>query len=200
MDISTPQYQELRDDQLWARNRSCQRIIGESKPDPWYWNTSTQVDFTEENEGVWRLEMNWVKWFCDHACLDQYKEEIEILEAEFTRICQFHQKMHDIWLDIAQTSDSDQEPGYAAYAHKQAAMYQTLKNNVIGHWLKHDETRKKLAEQKEKSQKSKIVNQQVQDSMDNEGIDAEDMDDDKESWLDLDNYVQEDLQNEEVID
>ncbi|ESK83543.1 hypothetical protein Moror_11303 [Moniliophthora roreri MCA 2997] len=109
-------------------------VIGESTPDSWYWNTSTQSGSSEREEVVWRLELNRVKWFCDHTCLDRYCEEIEILEAEFTHVCRFHKEMCDIWLKMAQAASDDQEPGYAAYACKQAATYQILLDDVVKHW------------------------------------------------------------------
>uniref|UniRef100_A0A0W0FHS0 Uncharacterized protein n=1 Tax=Moniliophthora roreri TaxID=221103 RepID=A0A0W0FHS0_MONRR len=79
---SDTRYQKLEENQLWARNQSKQHALGESEPDPWYWHRSTAARASEEEESAWILEMNRVKWFCDHTTLDQYKEEVEIVEAD----------------------------------------------------------------------------------------------------------------------
>uniref|UniRef100_A0A0W0FE21 Uncharacterized protein n=1 Tax=Moniliophthora roreri TaxID=221103 RepID=A0A0W0FE21_MONRR len=131
-------------------------VIGESTPDSWYWNTSTQSGSSEREEVVWRLELNRVKWFCDHTCLDRYCEEIEILEAEFTH-----------------AASDDQEPGYAAYACKQAATYQILLDDVEQTGKDHGNT------------------DQSEDALNADG------DCDEEGWLDLENYAQGSFEDKE---
>ncbi|EEB96412.1 hypothetical protein MPER_04461 [Moniliophthora perniciosa FA553] len=56
MDMNDQQNQPLLESQLWGRNRSRQHRIGESQPDPWYWNISRVAGGSEEEQNAWVLE------------------------------------------------------------------------------------------------------------------------------------------------
>ncbi|EEB92637.1 hypothetical protein MPER_08823, partial [Moniliophthora perniciosa FA553] len=56
MDPLNKQYQPLEQNQLWGRNRSRQRRIGESEAEPWYWNVSRVAGSSEKEQKDWLLE------------------------------------------------------------------------------------------------------------------------------------------------
>ena len=67
--------------------------------------------------------MDHVKWFWDRADCDRFREEVEILEAEFERTITSFSRMSDVW---SQLTNSVTGPGSAAYAHRKAVMYHGL--------------------------------------------------------------------------
>ena len=67
-----------------------------------------------------------VKWFRDRADRNRFREEVDILEAEFERTTLSHRRMAEVWTQLA---DTPTHPGSAAYAHKKVAMYSQLQNN-----------------------------------------------------------------------
>jgi hypothetical protein len=66
-----------------------------------------------------------VKWFRDRATRDRFKEEKEILEAEFERTIQSRSRLADTWSQLA-TNHASERPGAAAYASQQSSMYSEL--------------------------------------------------------------------------
>ncbi len=54
----------------------------------------------------------------DHANLDRWSEEVEMLEEERRRIEVSHHRTADTWIQIAHVSDV--ESGASAYAYKMA--------------------------------------------------------------------------------
>ena len=64
-----------------------------------------------------------VKWFRDHADQDRFREEVEILEAEFEWTIKSFMRMSDVWSQLASGETS---PGSAAYAQRKAVMYRSL--------------------------------------------------------------------------
>ncbi|KAK7027904.1 hypothetical protein VNI00_015120 [Paramarasmius palmivorus] len=209
------QYQKLEANQLWVTNHRRQRNLGEPRSDPWYWNVSFRSKTDDEDDNAWLTEMNRVKWFRDRALLDRYKEELEILEAEYTRSCVFHEKMTEIWTALAKESQSDGEFGYTAYAQKQAAVYQMLREDITEHWEKRKGLMKDLI-----SRKTKRTSQQraekAKDSGDG-GLDVGagpvipegdiddstlDDDEDEEGWQDLGKYAQGSVEDDddEMVD
>ena len=69
--------------------------------------------------------MDRVKWFRDRADRDRCREEVQILEAEFDRTIISHQRMAEVWCQLAGEASG---PGSTAYAHKKAKMYHGLAN------------------------------------------------------------------------
>lgn len=67
-----------------------------------------------------------VKWFRDRADRDRFREEMEILEAEFERTIISFRRMASSWLKLADQQLDCQHPGAAAYAHRKVAMYNAL--------------------------------------------------------------------------
>jgi hypothetical protein len=65
-----------------------------------------------------------VKWFRDQAGRDRSREEKDLLEEEFERTQASFDLMAAIWTELARRPE--RTPGSAAYAYKQAAMYQEL--------------------------------------------------------------------------
>lgn len=72
--------------------------------------------------------MDRVKWFRERANRDRYREEVEILEADFERTIFSHFRMAEVWTAMAE--NCIKEPGAAAYARKKAVMYQNLSNEA----------------------------------------------------------------------
>jgi hypothetical protein len=64
-----------------------------------------------------------VKWFRDRADRDRFREEVEILEAEFERTMTSFNRLSDVWTQLASSATG---PGRAAYAWRKAVMYQGL--------------------------------------------------------------------------
>ena len=67
--------------------------------------------------------MDRVKWFRDRADRNRFREEVQILQAEFERTIVSHKRMAEVWTQLADTVSC---PGAAAYAHKKAEMYDGL--------------------------------------------------------------------------
>ena len=67
-----------------------------------------------------------MKWFWDHADRDRFREEVEILEAEFERTIISHRRMAEVWTELAGRCS---KPAAAAYAHKKVSMYDKLQND-----------------------------------------------------------------------
>jgi hypothetical protein len=65
-----------------------------------------------------------VKWFRDRAARDRAREELEILKAEFERTKLSFTKMSDVWTTLAAKDATCRSS--AAYAHKQASLYDAL--------------------------------------------------------------------------
>jgi hypothetical protein len=65
-----------------------------------------------------------VKWFRERANRDRWREETEILEAEFERTFMSHSRMSAVWHELA-TRCADQH-GAVAYAIRKAHMYESL--------------------------------------------------------------------------
>ena len=64
-----------------------------------------------------------VKWFRDRADQDRFREEVEILEAEFEQTIKSVMQMLDVWSQLASGETS---PGIAAYTQRKAMMYRSL--------------------------------------------------------------------------
>ncbi|KAK7016792.1 hypothetical protein VNI00_018801 [Paramarasmius palmivorus] len=108
--------------------------------------------------------------------------------------------MSMIWMQLADGSVSNGELGYAAYARKQAAVYQSFRDDVMGHWGKREEARKKLVDGKGKTRQKvsddKSVAGELRD-LEPTGNDDYHDDDDEEGWQDLENYAQGSLEDED---
>jgi predicted house-cleaning NTP pyrophosphatase (Maf/HAM1 superfamily) len=69
-----------------------------------------------------------VKWFRERANRDRYREEVEILEADFERTIFSHSRMAEVWTGMAEHFLN--ELGAAAYARKKAVMYRNLSDEA----------------------------------------------------------------------
>ncbi|EEB89215.1 hypothetical protein MPER_12711, partial [Moniliophthora perniciosa FA553] len=100
-------------------------------------------------------------------------------------------KMSGIWIEMAKTSAGDGEPGYAAYAYKQAAMYQVLHDDVVAEWSKQEETKAKFAKRNRKTNRNVKDKGKKKESlpMDLEDSDLEESDGDDDVWDDIDTYI-----------
>jgi hypothetical protein len=70
-----------------------------------------------------RTPVDRVKWFRDRADQDCFREEAQILDAEFKRTIISFSRMSEVWTELAIKAAS---PGSAAYAHRKATMYRGL--------------------------------------------------------------------------
>lgn len=84
--------------------------------------------------------MDKVKWFRERADRDRFREEVDILEAEFERTIISHSRMAEVWSELATKCSL---PGATAYAYKKAEMYQGLSKECS---LTYDAVRKKPAQ------------------------------------------------------
>jgi hypothetical protein len=134
-------WRELRDDELWGKNVSVTRSIGDSrKRDPWFWHVVQPAGLSQEQQKEWSVDsasqftfakafltyiivVDRVKWFRDRADRDRFREEVEILEAEFERTMVSFNRMSDVWTELASRATG---PGSAAYAQRKAVMYRGL--------------------------------------------------------------------------
>jgi hypothetical protein len=137
-------FRELRDDELWMKNVSSTHALGDGgKPDPWFWALGRPSGMSAAEDKEWSRErMNFpclfknlwlmlfalsvdrVKWFRDRADRDRWKEEVEILDAEFQRTLVSRARMSQTWSELA--SKNMAQPGAAAYAYRQSSMYRAL--------------------------------------------------------------------------
>jgi hypothetical protein len=69
-----------------------------------------------------------VKWFRERADRDRFREEVQILEAEFERAIISFRRMSDVW---TQLTSKVATPGSAAYAHRKAIMYRGLEEDCV---------------------------------------------------------------------
>jgi len=54
-------WRELRDDQLWGKNVSTVRSMGDSKRrDPWFWQVVAPRGLSQEMEKEWSLDSTWL--------------------------------------------------------------------------------------------------------------------------------------------
>jgi hypothetical protein len=74
------------------------------------------------------LAVDRVKWFRERANRDRYREETEILEADFERTVLSHSRMAEVWTTMADRCTDN--PGAAAYARKKVVMYRNLSNEA----------------------------------------------------------------------
>jgi hypothetical protein len=67
-----------------------------------------------------RTPVDRVKWFRDRVDRDRFREEAQILDAEFKWTIISFSRMSEVWTELAIKAAS---PGSAAYAHRKATMY-----------------------------------------------------------------------------
>ncbi len=70
----------------------------------------------------------------EHADLDRWTEEVELLEEEQRRVEVSHHKTAEAWTQIAKTSDA--KTGAAAYAFKVADVHTKLADHCVREWEK----------------------------------------------------------------
>jgi len=122
--------------------------MGDSKKrDPWFWHVVMPQGLSKEQQKEWSLDsenifrpliyftliklnfdaypVDRVKWFRERADRNRFREEVDILEAEFERTTLSHMRMTKVWTQLADRY-TPTHPGSAAYAHKKAHMYLEL--------------------------------------------------------------------------
>jgi hypothetical protein len=68
-----------------------------------------------------------VRWFRAQAHKDHWREEVQMLEAEFQHTVVSYKVMNDVWTQLGNRCDaSEVGEGQCAYAYQQAAMYNTM--------------------------------------------------------------------------
>jgi hypothetical protein len=83
-----------------------------------------------------------VKWFRDRADRDRFKEEKEMVEAEYERTIETRSVLADTWSQLAERHASER-PGAAAYASQQSSMYTALGKDCQ---VQYERARKKAEE------------------------------------------------------
>jgi hypothetical protein len=76
-----------------------------------------------------------VQFFRLRAAYDRYKEEQEILEAEYERTRTWFTKTADNWSSITDNSIGHSD-GWVAFAKERSAMYCALANQCVVEWEK----------------------------------------------------------------
>ncbi len=89
-----------------------------------------------------------VQWMWEHADLDCWTEEVELLQEERQRVEVLHCKTAEVWTWI--THASDIQTGAAAYAYKVADVYTKLADHCIREWEK---ALKKVVENREEDRR-----------------------------------------------
>ncbi|KAL0070372.1 hypothetical protein AAF712_002563 [Marasmius tenuissimus] len=183
-----PELQELKETELWCWNVGKARNLGPTRPDPWYWSIGRPSDESEEEEEKWKLESRRAKWFRDRAALDRWKEEQEILEAEYLRINTLAAE-YETLAEAKPPTDRERAIllGYVVYAWKQGRVYATLREDVESEWA----LREKLKRRKTKWDKLKEAD--ALEEKEGEGEEGEEWEDtDDFSYLDEELVVEED--------
>ncbi|PPQ82618.1 hypothetical protein CVT26_001627 [Gymnopilus dilepis] len=129
-----PVFQQLKDTELWAKNTALPTGLGDSRvQDPWFWHIACPAGASSAERAGFQCEMDRVKYFRDRSLRDRAREEREILEEEFRRTICSYSALHSAWLRQGETTSS---AGRKAYAQKQAAMLERLRQNCIKHHAK----------------------------------------------------------------
>jgi hypothetical protein len=76
-----------------------------------------------------------VQFFRLRAAYDRYKEEQEILEAEFARTSTWFTKTADNWASLANDC-AQRSAGWIAFANDRSAMYRALADKCRSEWEK----------------------------------------------------------------
>ncbi|KAJ7052855.1 hypothetical protein C8F01DRAFT_1236176 [Mycena amicta] len=99
--------------------------------DPWFWHVARPSGQDAAQETAWELEMDRVQWFRARAARERSDEEVEILEAEFSRTIKSFAKQTEKWTAMATQPalmpENRDKLGWRAYAHRQAAIYERLR-------------------------------------------------------------------------
>lgn len=81
--------------------------------------------------------MHRVKWTRDHADLDRFREEVEILEEECKRAVCWHRKTASNWTKMASNAlVNGRNAGVVAYAHRQSHVQERWAANIEIQWAK----------------------------------------------------------------
>ncbi|THU76142.1 hypothetical protein K435DRAFT_903305 [Dendrothele bispora CBS 962.96] len=92
------------------------------------WRVRPKAGFSREEMDAFMEENRRVQFFRDEAQMERWQEQVEIKHAEFHRAIKYFGRFSEIWTNLAHKSDTQNKPGHAAYARKQAGMYINLKN------------------------------------------------------------------------
>ncbi len=108
----------------------------------------------------------------DHADLDRWTEEVEMLEEERRRVEVSHRRTADAWIQIAHGSDV--ESGASAYAYKVADVYTKLADQCVREWDKalrkvkenrEEDACQQLAEDKAAREEEERIRQEEEEAM-----------------------------------
>lgn len=134
-------YAELKEEDVVSKNKATYPERGSSKTtDSWIWTIGPRGDLSKKEEDEWEedgsssihsplilsdasaTKDNRVEWFRARHEMTQWKEEIEILDAELQRTAAWFATMSDLWKTLA---DSDISPklGYSPYAYQKSDMH-----------------------------------------------------------------------------
>ncbi|KAJ3553741.1 hypothetical protein NP233_g12577 [Leucocoprinus birnbaumii] len=102
-----------------------------SRQNPWFWAVGKPNAIAYED---WLIEIERARWFRERALLERLHEELEILNEEFRRTHVSFSKMEEVWTKLA--AGEHPNAGYAAYAHRHAAMYKRLASQCLVTWEK----------------------------------------------------------------
>ncbi|KAF8442797.1 hypothetical protein L210DRAFT_3396998 [Boletus edulis BED1] len=94
----------------------------------WFWS----MDIPKDTEGSdWMSECTLVyrvHWLRAKATKDRWREEVEILKAEFQWTVNFFNKRAEDWTHLAVDSQTKGQHGAASYAARQSSMYGQLRD------------------------------------------------------------------------
>ncbi|KAJ3575541.1 hypothetical protein NP233_g1026 [Leucocoprinus birnbaumii] len=117
---------------LWVKSPFQPQQLGDSsRQNPWFWAVGKPNSITYES---WLIEIERARWFRERALLERLREELEILNEEFRRTHVSFAKMEEVWTKLAEGEHPN--AGYAAYAHRHAAMYKRLAYQCSVTWEK----------------------------------------------------------------
>ncbi|KAF8431530.1 hypothetical protein L210DRAFT_3507864 [Boletus edulis BED1] len=126
-DAMLSRYQPLRAEDLKVSTAAAMPNARGHRNDKlaWFWS----MDIPKDTEGSdWMSEFYRVHWLRAKATKDRWREEVEILKAEFQWTINFFNKRAEDWTHLAVDSQTKGQHGAASYAARQSAMYGQLRD------------------------------------------------------------------------
>lgn len=139
-------FKPLLDEELWMKNPHTVHRLGDgTREEPWYWHMGPSGIRTDADMAAWELDgvcsfflftfiivlifflAQRVKWFRALADAKRWKEESEILDAEWDRTIRSCTKMAEVWRAVEDRNVAKLGRGAKSYALRQAAMYDGMK-------------------------------------------------------------------------
>ncbi|KAK0492697.1 hypothetical protein EDD18DRAFT_1357534 [Armillaria luteobubalina] len=164
MSSTNTDLRELKEGHLTAKNAVQSRELGDSsKLDSWLWGAIKPENLSESAEEEWVTEIRRVKWMRDHADLDRWTEEVELLEEERRHVELSHCQTAEVWTKIAKKSDM--ESGASAYAYKVADVYSNLATHCVKEWEKALKKAEQIREEDHHRQAEEDIKAQEEDKL-----------------------------------